>query len=37
VAGLAAVAAFLVGRVRVLLSRPVARVQVESTPAAGLE
>jgi MATE family multidrug resistance protein len=35
VAGLAAVAAFLVGRVRVLLSRPVARVQVESEPAAG--
>jgi len=35
VAGLVAVAAFLVGRVRVLLSRPVARVQVESEPAAG--
>jgi MATE family multidrug resistance protein len=37
VAGLAAVAAFLVGRVRVLLSRPVARLQVESEPAAGFE
>jgi Na+-driven multidrug efflux pump len=35
VAGLAAVAVFLVGRVRVLLSRPVARVRVESEPAAG--
>ena len=29
VAGLAAVAVFLVGRVRVLLSRPVARVRVD--------
>jgi MATE family multidrug resistance protein len=35
VAGLAAVAMFLVGRVRVLLARPVARLEVDAGPAAG--